>query len=117
MAKFCLAHIGINTANAEEAEKTAKMFELLFGFEVRETNGSYFAGDAVEAIKGSYKGTNGHIAVGTENVAVAQAELESRGFVFDPDTAKYRDDGVLNAIYLKDEICGFAVHLVGKSRK
>ena len=27
--------------------------------------------------------------------------------------AKYKADGTLNAIYLADEICGFAVHLVG----
>ena len=28
--------------------------------------------------------------------------------------AKYKADGTLNAIYLTDEVCGFAVHLVGK---
>ena len=27
--------------------------------------------------------------------------------------AKYKPDGTLNAIYLLDEVCGFAVHLVG----
>ena len=43
-----------------------------------------------------------------------QAELEAKGFTFDPSTAKYLSDGTLNAIYLTDEICGFAVHLVGK---
>ena len=31
----------------------------------------------------------------------------------DPPFAKWFADGTLNAIYLADEICGFAVHLVG----
>ena len=44
----------------------------------------------------------------------AKAELEARGFTFNDATAKFKADGTLNAIYLTDEICGFAVHLVGK---
>ena len=47
-------------------------------------------------------------------MAAARAELEARGFAFDDTTAKFKADGTLNAIYLTDEICGFAVHLVGK---
>ena len=43
-------------------------------------------------------------------MAAAQAELGEKGFAFDPDTAKYKAGGVLNAIYLQDEICGFAIH-------
>ena len=110
MAEFSLAHVGINAQNAEEALRTAE----LFGFEVKAGNSSVFAGSGVEVMKEPYKGTHGHIAIGTPNVAAAQAELEARGFTFDPSTAKYLSDGTLNAIYLTDEICGFAVHLVGK---
>ena len=29
MAKYCLAHVGINGANPEDAKKTAEMFEAL----------------------------------------------------------------------------------------
>lgn len=112
MAEYKLAHVGINAANAEEAVQTAKMFETLFGLTVKEGNSSVFAGTAVEVMKAPYKGKNGHIGIATPDVAAAQAELESKGFVFDPDTAKHKPDGTLNAIYLKDEICGFAVHLV-----
>ena len=65
-------------------------------------------------MKAPYKGKNGHIAIGTPDVAAAKAELEARGFTFDESTAKFKADGALNAIYLTDEICGFAVHLVGK---
>ena len=113
MPEYSLAHVGINAANREEAEKAARMFETLFGFAVKEGSSSFFAGD-IELMKEPYKGTNGHIAIGTPDVAAAKAELEARGFAFDDTTAKYKADGTLNAIYLTDEICGFAVHLVGK---
>jgi len=112
MAEYTLAHVGINAANPQEALEAAKMFELLFGLAVKEGNSSVFAGKAVEVMKTPYKGTHGHIAIGTPDVAAAQAELEAKGFSFDPDTAKHTPDGTLNAIYLRDEICGFAVHLV-----
>lgn len=112
MAEYTLAHVGLNAVNAEEARKAAGMFEHLFGLTVREGNSSVFAGGVIECMKAPYKGTHGHIAIGTPDVA-AQAELEAKGFAFDPSTAKYKPDGTLNAIYLLDEICGFAVHLVG----
>jgi len=109
-----LAHVGINAADAGEAMKTARLFEALFALTVKEGNSSIFAGTAVEVMKAPGKGTHGHIAIGTPDVAAAQAELEAKGVAFDRSTAKYKADGTLNAIYLQDEICGFAVHLVGK---
>ena len=112
MAEYALSHVGINAAGAEEALQAARMFETIFGLTVKEGNSSVFAGTVVEVMKAPYKGTHGHIGIGTPDVAAAQAELEAKGFAFDPDTAKRKPDGTLNAIYLKDEICGFAVHLV-----
>lgn len=112
MAEFSLAHIGINAENEADALKIAELFATLFGFEVKPGNSSVFAGTAVEVMKTPYLGANGHIAIGTPDVAAAQAELETRGFAFRPETAKYKADGTLNAVYLKDEIGGFAVHLV-----
>ena len=41
------------------------------------------------------------------------AELEKRGFVCDPATAKYKGDR-MTAIYLKEEFGGFAIHLLQK---
>ena len=114
MAEFSLAHIGINAENEAYALKIAELFAALFGFEVKPGNSSVFAGTAVEVMKTPYLGANGHIAIGTPDVAAAQAELEARGFAFRPETAKYKADGTLNAVYLKDEIGGFAVHLVKK---
>ena len=113
MAEYTLAHVGINGESEEEARKAAQLLSTLFGFAVKEGKSSVFAGD-VEVTKTPFKGTHGHIAIGTPDVAAAQAELEAKGFTFDPSTAKYLSDGTLNAIYLTGEIGGFAFHLVGK---
>lgn len=114
MAEYSLAHVGINAENEEEALRIAQMFGLVFGFEVKPGNSSVFAGSGIEVMKTPYRGKNGHIAIGTPDVAAAKAELEARGFTFDPETAKFKADGTLNAIYLSEEIGGFGVHLVGK---
>ena len=74
------------------------------------TNSQYAA---VEAMKTPYLGKNGHIAVGTTDVAKAVEYLESQGVEFDMETAKYKNDKMI-AVYIKEEIGGFAVHLVQK---
>ena len=112
MAEYTLAHIGINAANEEEAMKTAEMFQLLFGWQVKPGNSSVFAGVEVEVMKKPGRGANGHIGVGTPDVQAAVADLEARGFTVDPSSAKYKPDGTLNAIYLTNEVCGFAIHLM-----
>ena len=35
-------------------------------------------------------------------------------FEVDMSTAKYKPDGTLNAVYLKQEVGGFALHIVRK---
>lgn len=114
MAEYSLAHIGINAANEDEARKAAELFCTIFGFALKAGSSSIFAGSGIEVMKEPYLGTNGHIAIGTPDVAAAKAELEARGYTFREDSAKYKPDGRLNAIYLDGEIGGFAVHLVGK---
>ena len=49
----------------------------------------------------------------TNSMPVAIAELEKRGFVVDMETAKYKGERMI-AVYLKDEIGGFAIHLLQK---
>ena len=113
MLGFELKHVGINCQNEEEADHTASSFEKLFGFAKKTGNSSVFAGTAVEAMKSPYLGANGHIAIGTNSVARAMHYLESQGFTFNMDSAKYKGDR-MTAIYLNGEIGGFAVHLVQK---
>lgn len=112
MAEYTFAHIGLNASSGDEANKAAELFRFLFGFPIRDDGWSLFAGDGIEIMKEPYMGTHGHIAIGTPDITAAQAELETNGFAFDPSTIKRRADGTINVIYLKKEICGFAIHLV-----
>ena len=38
--------------------------------------------------------------------------MENRIMEFDMSSAKYSSDGSLEFIYIADEVCGFAIHLV-----
>lgn len=108
---FRLAHIGINCADSDVALQIASAFRSLFGFPIKDGPTSYFAGTAIEAMKQPYLGKLGHIAIFTSSIDRAVAVLSRRGFTFDESTRKQRD-GKTTAIYLADEIGGFAVHLV-----
>lgn len=109
---FKLKHIGINTANENEALQTAKLFEAMFGFSPSEKNSAIFADDCIEILKKPFLGEHGHIAIAVNNVKRAQAFLERKGFAFDEDTAKISSDGRKTVIYLKEQIAGFAIHLI-----
>ena len=111
---FSLAHIGVNCETESEALEDADRFDLLFGFARKDGNSSVFAGTFAEFMKTPYLGAKGHIAIGTTNVERAVFHLTLRGAKFDEDTAKYDPAGKLKAIYMTDEISGFAVHLVQK---
>lgn len=110
---FELRHVGINCQNEEEASETAGRFDEIFGFTKKAGNSSVFAGTAIEAMKKPYLGKNGHIAIGTADVQEAVKYLENQGVEFDMETAKYKNEKMI-AVYMKEEIGGFAVHLVQK---
>lgn len=115
MLGFQLAHVGINGQNEEEAIKIANRFAFIFGMPAKVGNSSVFAGSAVEVMKEPYKGTCGHIAIQTNYIERAMNYLNTvLGVEFDDESAKYDAKGKLKAIYLKEEIGGFAVHLVNK---
>ncbi|MBR3806109.1 MAG: bifunctional 4-hydroxy-2-oxoglutarate aldolase/2-dehydro-3-deoxy-phosphogluconate aldolase [Clostridia bacterium] len=108
-------HMGINTDNKEEAEKSAKLFNLLFGMPIKETSKSYFAGDAFEFMMSKGPGKCGHIGIKTHFVDRAIAYFKRMGFEFDESSITYDDKtGKPKFVYFKDEIAGFAVHLVQK---
>ena len=110
---FEIAHVGINTADADTSMEVCGTFEKAFGFATKAGNSSNFATSSIEVMKSMYLGANGHLAVRTNSMACALAELERRGFAADMSTAKYKGEK-LTAVYLKDEIGGFAVHLLQK---
>lgn len=108
-------HMGINAENAAEAEKSAKLFEVMFGVTLRQTSKSIFAGDAFEFMCGKGPGRCGHIGIRTNFVDRAIAYFKRMGFEFDESSITYDDKtGKPKFVYFKDEICGFAIHLVQK---
>ena len=94
--------------------KDAKLLSSLLGWEIKDGNSSTFCGTGFEMMKKPFRGTHGHIAVGCTSVARAKWHLEQRGFVFEDESTASVKNGKMVAIYLKDEIAGFAVHLVQK---
>ena len=108
-------HIGINGESKEEAMKSAKLFELMFGMPVRETSKSVFAGNEFEFMNAKGPGTHGHIGIRTHFVDRAMAYFKRLGFEFDESSVTYDEkSGKPKFVYFKDEIAGFAIHLVQK---
>jgi len=114
MLGFELAHVGVNCADDGEAERTAKTLCALFGLEYKAGNSSIFAGKAVECMKKPGRGRNGHIAIGTNSVDRAVYHLGRQGVEFIEDSRVPDGKGGTKAIYLQQELSGFALHLVQK---
>ncbi|MEG0912184.1 MAG: bifunctional 4-hydroxy-2-oxoglutarate aldolase/2-dehydro-3-deoxy-phosphogluconate aldolase [Oscillospiraceae bacterium] len=114
MLGFELCHVGINCANAAESAKEAKKLSALLGLPLSEKSASCFSGKEFEFMSGSGRGTNGHLAIACNSVDRAYAYLSAQGYEFLEDTAKREPSGSLSFIYLKEEIGGFAIHLIRK---
>ena len=114
MLGFSLAHVGINCADEAQAEQTAKTLCALFDLEYKPGNSSDFAGSAVECNKAPGRGAHGHIAIRTNNVDRAIYHLGLQGVKFDESSRKTDAKGRTKAIYLQEELGGFALHLVQK---
>ena len=114
MLGFELVHVGINCENKDEALKGARTIEALFGMTAKVGNKSTFVGSEFEFMHEPYYGKNGHIAIATNFPERAKAYLESQGVSFIEESAGYDEKGKLKVIYMKDEVCGFALHLVKK---
>lgn len=112
--KFELEHIGINTPDAEEAEKLAQLLSMMFNLEPRHGQKSEFGGPYFECMKAPFLGANGHIAMRTPDLNAAVEELKEKGFSFRMDTASYTEEGGLKNIYLDGEYGGFAIHIMQK---
>jgi len=110
---FEVAHIGINCESADASMAVCEALNRAFSLPIKAGNSSNFASTGIEVMKSMYLGRNGHIAIRTNALPAAVAELEKRGFVCDPSTAKYKGER-MTAIYLKEEFGGFAVHLLQK---
>jgi 2-dehydro-3-deoxyphosphogluconate aldolase/(4S)-4-hydroxy-2-oxoglutarate aldolase len=114
MLDFSFVHLGVNAGNAGEALKAAGLFEAFFGLSPRIGSSSVFAGDQIEIMNAPGLGKMGHIGIGVTSVSRAAAYLERLGVAFNTDTVRVSPQGEWTFVYLKEEILGFAVHLVQK---
>lgn len=114
MLGFDMAHIGVNTADAAASIDVARRLATTFNLPLKEGNSSNFAGKGVEINKAKGLGAHGHIAMATNSIARAMDWLQRKGIAIDMDSARKDPSGALVAVYLKDEIGGFAVHLLQK---
>ena len=109
------AHIGINNRSKKSGAEAAKLFNLMFGMPLRETSKSTFADPSFEFMHSNGRGKHGHIGIKTNFVDRAIAYFKRMGFEFDEETTTYDSKtGKPKFIYFKDEIAGFAIHLVQK---
>ena len=106
-------HVGINTEDDKAAMGVANKFNQLFNFPIDEHTSAVFASKGIEVRKQMFKGKNGHIAIATNYMDRAIRYIEAMGGEFDMDSASVKD-GKITSIYLKEEIGGFAIHLVQK---
>jgi 2-dehydro-3-deoxyphosphogluconate aldolase/(4S)-4-hydroxy-2-oxoglutarate aldolase len=111
MHGFDLAHIGINMPDAESSLDVTSKYSKIFNLPLKEGNSLNFAGTGIEVNKSMGLGKNGHIAIKTTNIYRAIAFLERNGIKVDMSTAK-GPEGAMVAVYLAEEIGGFAVHLL-----
>ena len=92
--------------------KLANLIGSLLNMKVAPGNSSIFVGNKeFEIMKKPGRGTNGHIAIGCNNVDRAIYHLSQRGVKFDLDSKNVKN-GKTIACYFADEIGGFAFHLV-----
>ncbi len=111
MLGFSLDHVGINCSDLDEADCVSKQFSRIFGFDCKIGNSSIFAGEAVEVMKSPFLGKKGHIAIKTNSIDRTFAYLSELGVGFNENTRKTGPKGETKAIYLDEEIGGFAIHL------
>lgn len=109
---FKLAHVGINHKDGEEAYSAAEQLAGIFGFGVRKCSSSTFAGTAAECMNSERFGDKGHIGFSTNSITRAMAYLSAKGVEFDEDSIKRDAAGNITCIYLKEQVSGFALHIV-----
>jgi 2-dehydro-3-deoxyphosphogluconate aldolase/(4S)-4-hydroxy-2-oxoglutarate aldolase len=116
LLSFQMVHVGLNLENEEAALKAANSFSALFGFQSVVGNSSIFVGDGIEVMKSPFYGKHGHIAIATNSVLRAMAYFQRTGIEFKSESVKTDGKGNPTVAYFKDDIGGFAIHLVNKKQ-
>lgn len=105
MHGFAIDHVAVACEGAEEAEKVARAFCRLFGWQYARGESADSAGGFVEALKGPIRGEKGHIAVRVADIHRAKAYMQEMGVHFAEGSAP-------DMCWLEDEIAGFGLRLV-----
>lgn len=114
MLNLDIKHISVNEENGNGSQ-IASEFAKLFGGKVRETSKGWFGSEFVEIMnEKNPTGKHGHIGISTNNVDRAKRYYETLGYKFDETSASYDEKNNLKLIYFKEEIGGFAIHLITK---
>ena len=108
---FSFAHIGVNPSDTEEASNITMALGV-FLQPVTEGTTSFFASESIEIMKQPFLGTHGHIGIRTWDIERALEYLRTFGVEADEATGRRDAKGRLTVIYLKDEVGGFALHLL-----
>lgn len=111
---FKLAHVGINCNDENEALKEAKKLSVLFGFDISNVGKSVFSEKYAEFMKVPYYGKNGHIGFYTNSVKRALAYFEQNSIEIINESIGTDEKGEPEFAYLKEQIGGFAIHIVQK---
>lgn len=111
---FELAHVGVNCTDQDAAVEVAQAMDARFPLGVKVGGKSTFLGSAVEFMHTMYYGQNGHIGFRTNSPERAKAFFESRGLAVREDSIARDAKGNIKFFYLKDEVAGFALHVVKK---
>lgn len=112
---FSLAHFGVNCRDAAQAKACAALFSTLFGLPenpAKESADATFTTTQIEWMKAPGRGEHGHIGIATSDLPAARRFLEERGIAFDDASAKFFPDGRMLVIYAREDIGGFALHLM-----
>ena len=109
--EYEVVHVGINMPDENAAIGLAQQLNDAFGFPAKIGNSSVFSSARIEIMKSEYLGAKGHIAVCTNSVEAAAAELRKKGYSVLADTVKYKN-GRMTVAYLEREFGGFAIHLI-----
>lgn len=109
---FELAHVGINHERIKDAMDSAEKLDSFLALGIRSGNSSIFCGKAVECMKTKYFGEKGHIGFYTNSVQRARAWFSANGISVLEDSIRVDGNGKLVSFYLKEEVAGFAVHVV-----
>ena len=108
-----IAHIGVNCENETQARAEGAQLARLFALPVNDCGPKCdFVGDMFEVMKRPGRGARGHIAIGTRDIVRARFHLQLRGFEFDEPMLDA--NGRPSAVYLKNDVAGFAIHLLQK---